>query len=151
MLIKYRDYSSIIIITNWYIYVNNVDYVLFLSPTNDPLQLRGCNADTKVFFYYIMHVIYLEMPMSSSGRLSAEMMTMMMMILKKLPLELLYLLKNTHQNSLGSFKDLSIQTDSGKRLCFILCYDYDYDTFCNNVERPTSNDWRDFISAMEGD
>jgi hypothetical protein len=23
---------------------------------------------------------------------------------------------------LGSFKDLSIRTDSGKRLCFMLCY-----------------------------
>jgi hypothetical protein len=44
-----------------------------------------------------------------------------------LSLESLYLFKKPHQNPLGSFKDLSISsnigTDSGKRLCFILCYD----------------------------
>jgi hypothetical protein len=28
---------------------------------------------------------------------------------------------------MGSFEDLSIHRDRGKRLCFILCYDDDYD------------------------
>jgi hypothetical protein len=41
-----------------------------------------------------------------------------------LPLESLNILENAHQNPLCSFKELSIQReDSGKRLCFILCYD----------------------------
>jgi hypothetical protein len=41
-----------------------------------------------------------------------------------LTLESLYLLKKTHQNSFGSFKDLSIHIDR-QRLCFIPCYYYD--------------------------
>jgi hypothetical protein len=32
-------------------------------------------------------------------------------------------IKETLENLLGSFKDLRIGTDSGMRICFILCYD----------------------------
>jgi hypothetical protein len=44
---------------------------------------------------------------------------------RNLPLVSLYLLIKPHHNRLGIFKDLSvyIETDSGKRRCFILCYD----------------------------
>lgn len=43
--------------------------------------------------------------------------------LSNLPLESRYLLKKTHQNSLCSYIDLSIHTDSGNQLHFILCND----------------------------
>jgi hypothetical protein len=50
-------------------------------------------------------------PMSSSGRLSAEMM----MIHMNLTVKSLYLLKNLHQNPLRSFKDLSIQRERQRK------------------------------------
>jgi hypothetical protein len=43
-----------------------------------------------------------------------------------IPLEALYVIKKPHQYPLGSFKDLIIGIDRGKRLCFIPCSDYHF-------------------------
>jgi hypothetical protein len=50
---------------------------------------HGCNADTKLFFDFILHVTYIPI---------------------NLPLESLYL-KKTYPYPLGSFNDLSIHRD----------------------------------------
>jgi hypothetical protein len=42
-------------------------------------------------------------------------------------------------SKVGSFKDLSIHRESGKRLCFVLCYDYDYD-ICSLLVDSFRND-----------